>query len=127
MQLHKLKPLQVARASKPGMYADGGGLYLQVMGPGARSWVYRFTLKGRERYLGLGSASAIGLARARELATEARALRAEGKDPIEERRHKRTEDRINVARAMTFKDCGDSYLKAHETAWRNPKHKQQWR
>jgi hypothetical protein len=26
----KLKALQVAKLRKPGMYADGGGLYLQV-------------------------------------------------------------------------------------------------
>jgi hypothetical protein len=41
------------------MYADGEGLYLQVGSGGAKSWIYRFTLNGRERYLGLGSANAV--------------------------------------------------------------------
>ena len=44
----------VARAvGKPGMYADGGGLYLQIADGGA-SWIYRCMLKGRAREMGLG-------------------------------------------------------------------------
>ena len=76
----KLTALHVARAKKRGMYGDGLGLYLQVGLGGARSWIYRFSLNGSERYLGLGSANAIPLKRARELAAEARQLRAEGID-----------------------------------------------
>ena len=52
----KLKPLDVERETKPGKYADGDGLYLQVSGPESRSWIYRYTLRGKERWHGLGSA-----------------------------------------------------------------------
>jgi hypothetical protein len=55
----RLTALKVAKVKKPGMYADGAGLYLQVTGDGeskvAKSWIYRFTLRGRSREMGLGS------------------------------------------------------------------------
>ena len=28
---------------------------------------------------------------------------------------------------MTFKECAENYITAHEAGWRNPKHRQQWR
>ena len=33
----KLKVLNVAREKRPGIYGDGGGLYLQVTASGAKS------------------------------------------------------------------------------------------
>jgi hypothetical protein len=38
----KLTALKVTRLVDPGMHADGAGLYLQVTGAGAKSWLYRF-------------------------------------------------------------------------------------
>ena len=35
----RLTALKVERAKEPGMYADGGGLYLRVTSEGARNWV----------------------------------------------------------------------------------------
>jgi hypothetical protein len=48
----RLTVLQVQHAKKPGMLADGDGLYLQVNGAGARSWIFRFTLEGKSREMG---------------------------------------------------------------------------
>ena len=121
----KLTALDVTRKG-PGFWPDGDGLYLQVTGAGARSWIYRFTRHGKQHYQGLGSAKAISLKRARQLAAEARRLRAEGIDPIEHRRSGRMAERVESAKAMTFKQCGESYIASHEAAWRNPKHRQQW-
>jgi hypothetical protein len=33
-------------ARQPGMYSDGGGLYLQVARGGSRSWIFRYRFKG---------------------------------------------------------------------------------
>jgi integrase len=121
----KLNPQAVTRATKPGMYGDGGGLYLQVGPGGAKSWIYRFTLNGKQRYFGLGSA-AIPLRRARELAAEARQLRAEGIDPIEHRRSERLAAQVASAKVMTFQQCAEAYIAAHESGWHNPKHRAQW-
>jgi integrase len=123
----KLTALAAARVTAVGMHGDGDGLYLQVGSGGAKSWIYRFTLNGRERYLGLGPANAIPLKRARELAAEARQLRAEGVDPIERRHSDRVAKRLESARAVTFDRCASAYIEAHETGWRNAKHRYQWR
>src|SRR5690349_7086400 len=113
----KLTAFDVTRAKKPGMYADGLGLYLQVGSGNARSWIFRYARHGSERYLGLGSASAISLKRARELAADARRLRAEGIDPIERRHSDRLTERVANAKSTTFAQCSAQYLMAHEAGW----------
>jgi hypothetical protein len=40
----RLTALKVEKAKEPGMYADGGGLYLRVTPEGARNWVLRYML-----------------------------------------------------------------------------------
>ena len=58
MQTHRLTALKVTKITKPGRYADGGGLYLQVSEGRAglgKSWVFRYQIGKRERWMGLGS------------------------------------------------------------------------
>jgi hypothetical protein len=74
--LNRLTALAVSRAKDRGLYADGGGLALQVSKDGARSWVFRFMRDGRERCMGLGSLNSVGLAKARIKAAAARELLA---------------------------------------------------
>src|ERR1700674_2010816 len=105
------------------MYADGGGLYLQVT-PGGASWIYRYMLKGRAREMGLGPLALYGLQEARTKALDARRLRHEGVDPIEARRAARAMARLDAAKA--FKQCAEGYVKAHRAGWRNAKHAAQW-
>jgi integrase len=50
-----------------------------------------------------------------------------GRDPIEQRKEQRAEARAKASRSMTFKHVADKYLAAHESAWRNEKHRYQWR
>jgi hypothetical protein len=64
------------------MYPDGAGLYLQVTSEGAKSWIFRFSLNGKAREMGLGSLSGVSLADARVKAAECRRLRQDGIDPI---------------------------------------------
>ena len=52
--LSRLSALFVGRAKEPGMYADGGGLYLQVSRSGTKSWIFPYAINGREREMGLG-------------------------------------------------------------------------
>jgi integrase len=122
----RLTALKVARlAGKPGMHADGSGLYLQVTKGGA-SWIYRYMLNGRAREMGLGPLTLFGLQEARAKALDCRRLRHEGIDPIEARRGSRLKARLDEAKAMTFKQCAESYIKAHRSGWRNAKHAAQW-
>jgi integrase len=121
----RLTALKVQKANQPGMYADGGGLYLQIT-PGGASWIYRYMLKGSAREMGLGPLALYGLQEARAKALDARRLRQDGIDPIEARKAARAIERTNTAKTITFKQCAESYIKAHRAGWRNAKHAAQW-
>ena len=120
-----LTALKVTRLREPGMYADGGGLFLQVS-KGGRSWVYRYMLTGQPREMGLGSASTITLAEARDRRDDARRLRDQGIDPIEQRRNEKAKAHLDAAKAMTFREAASAYIDTQKAAWRNAKHRTQW-
>ncbi|KQP80636.1 integrase [Methylobacterium sp. Leaf117] len=122
----KLSALSASRARVAGMYGDGGGLWLQVSGAGAKSWIFRFTLNGRSREMGLGSFSTFTLAEAREKALACRKLCAEGIDPIQARQVRRGEAQLEAAKAMTFRECALAYIESHKAGWRNARHASQW-
>ena len=126
MTSQRLRALDVWRLP-PGLHPDGAGLYLQVTSGNGRSWIYRYSLHNKEHRLGLGSAKAISLKRARELAGETRRLRAERVDPLQQRRELRDAQLVERAKSISFGQCAESYITAHEAGWRNPKHRQQWR
>ncbi|MGH6990046.1 MAG: Arm DNA-binding domain-containing protein, partial [Stellaceae bacterium] len=69
---------KVETVKLPGYYGDGGGLYLQVLPSGGKTWIYRFQLAGRRRDMGIGSANDLALkltlATAREQALVLRRL-----------------------------------------------------
>jgi hypothetical protein len=122
----KVERLKSADQPKPGMYHDGGGLYLRVTPKGTLSWVLRFMLDRKPRYMGLGPVSLYGLADARTRALEAKRKRHDGIDPITARRTERARQRLDSAKAVTFKQCAESYIASHKAGWRNAKHKYQW-
>ncbi len=121
------------QSAPPGRHADGGGLYLLVKESGARSWVFRFMLKGKARDVGLGPAGAGGitLADARDLAAALRLKVKAGVDPIEEREREAAAvlAAAQAARVsgVTFKAVAETYIAANEASWRNAKHRQQWK
>jgi integrase len=122
----KLTALGVAKQKAPGMYGDGGGLWLQVTGKGGKSWVFRYTLRGKSREMGLGSAITFSLAEARQKALACRKLCFDNVDPIEARRDSRQAAALEAARAMTFRQCAAAYIESHKAGWRNAKHGAQW-
>jgi hypothetical protein len=83
---------------------DGVGLYLQITGTPSgqisKYWLYRYSVKGKDRRLGLGSYPTVSLADARRLAEQARRLRKEQRlDPIAERRRLDQERELKVQKA----------------------------
>jgi integrase len=121
----RLTAVEVRKAPK-GMHADGGGLWLHVNQAGARSWIFRFMLRGRAREMGLGPVHTIGLAEARKLAQQCRQQLLEGIDPIEARQARLAGARAAAAKAISFKECAEAYIAAHQAGWKNPKHAAQW-
>lgn len=108
--LHKLAPRSALTASSPGRYGDGGGLYLVVAPSGSRKWVFRFRWNKRLSDMGLGSASTVTLARARERAAVARLQLSEGVNPLQEKRLKRA--------IPLFGDFADELISSVKNQWK---------
>jgi integrase len=125
--IHRLSMRTVETKRKPGLYADGGGLYLQVGPSGSKAWLFRFMLRGRAREMGLGSINARTLQEARDEALACRKQLLQGVDPIEARNAKDAQERLNAAKAITFRECAAAYIEAHRAGWKNGKHVEQWR
>lgn len=122
----KLTALKVQRAKAPGMYSDGGGLYLQVTSESAKSWIFRYQLAGKAREMGLGSLLSMSLADARGLANQCRAQKAAGIDPISARAATQAAAALEAAKALTFDEAARRYIEAHRPGWKNAKHAAQW-
>lgn len=103
--------------AKSGRHGDGRGLFLYVKPSGSRSWVLRYQVQGRRRDLGLGPYPDVSLAMARQRATDARRLIAEGDDPIAKRQH---------AKPKTFRDAALELIESKRPGWKNAKHAAQW-
>ena len=125
-RIRVLNALKIKQNLKPGMYADGLGLYLKVRDGGSRSWIFRYRTDGKLRDMGLGPAHTVSLAEAREKAQVCRAQRLKGMDPLEERHNEQHAKSIEAAEAITFEKCAESYIAAHKDGWKNGKHAEQW-
>lgn len=114
--------------AKPGMHADGNGLYLRVQKSGAKSWIYRFQLNGRRREMGLGILEDKPVIDARAEVLALSKLVRQGIDPIEERAANQLADNENPENSIpTFAEVASRYIESKEGGWKNAKHKQQWR
>ncbi|MBJ3784007.1 DUF4102 domain-containing protein [Devosia sp. MSA67] len=93
--LHKLSVVAVRHAA-PGKHSDGGGLWLHKRDDGGAQWFLRYTVHGRRREMGLGSANLVTLKDARDAAAAWRARLREGIDPISDRDRQRRAARRNL-------------------------------
>ncbi len=119
--IHRLAPKQV-ETKGPGMYPDGGGLYLQVTpakdGGSNRSWIFRYHVAGRgDRNMGLGPLHTVGLAEARKKARLARLARLEGNDPLELREKVRLDRKLETAKEATFEQCVREWIVPQSAGW----------
>lgn len=75
-----------AKKSKPRDHAyklaDGEGLFLLVQPNGSKLWRMKYRFGGKEKLLSFGAYPALGLAAARDKRNAAKALLADGKDPM---------------------------------------------
>ena len=118
------------KAGIPGRWAVGDGAYLQVAKTTKQargSWLLRYWLNGKTVWVGLGPATLVSLAEARDKARHGRKQRLDGVDPLEDKRAKREAQRTKERARLTFRDAVRQFLTVHEAGWRNAKHRAQWR
>lgn len=124
--INRLSAQTVARNTKPGLYSDGGGLYLQITKAGVKSWLFRYMRNGKARGMGLGPLHTISLAEARTRALACRKQILDGGDPLETKEAKQASQKASEAKKKSFMECADSYIEAHRSGWKNEKHAAQW-
>lgn len=125
-EINRLSQLAVTRTTEPGLYADGGNLYLQITGAGVKSWLFRYMRNGKSRGMGLGPLHTVGLAEARALALDCRRLLLAGTDPLDARDAELAAQRVAQANDVSFQHCAERYIEAHRAGWKNAKHADQW-
>jgi integrase len=112
----------------PGLHWVGGvpGLALQINPPNGKSWVLRFSFGGRRHDMGLGPYDEVSLAKAREAARNARDQVRDGINPVERRKAAVRAAAVVVEPPLTFRKAAEKYMDAHESSWKNAKHRGQW-
>lgn len=128
-QINKLTARSVTTITKPGRHSDGGSLYLVVdrptvdkdgnEKPGSKRWVFLYRRDGTLKEMGLGGLTAVPLAKARELAAEARANLQAKVDPIAAKK-------AVQAAIPTFGEMADDFIETMKPQFRNAKHIAQW-
>ncbi|MCX7063035.1 MAG: Arm DNA-binding domain-containing protein, partial [Proteobacteria bacterium] len=123
--INRLNAAKVRTITRPGRYADGGGLWLQVDAI-RRSWLFRYTFGGRRRKIGLGPVATLGLADARVEAQKLHAKLRDGIDPLAHRRATLAAHRLDQLKSITFNQAALKYIASHSAGWKNLKHANQW-
>jgi Arm DNA-binding domain len=84
-EIRKTKPME-----KPYRLPDGGGRFLLVTHAGGKLWRWKYRFEGAEKLMPLGKYPEISFAQARERHVAARALLANGIDPMAKRKTDKT-------------------------------------
>ena len=106
----KLTAVRVRALNKPGKYYDQHGLILRVAPGGSKQWVWRGTVRGRRRDIGLGAVAYTTLTEARDIAFEYRKLARAGVDPTT------TRPGITIP---TFAEAAERVIEAHRGGWKS--------
>ena len=108
-EMAKLTEARVRSIKKPGKYYDQHGLILRVAPGGSRQWIWRGTIRGRRRDIGMGAVAYTSLAEARDIAYEYRKIARTGGDPTLLRRNNAV---------PTFAEMAERVIDAHRGGWK---------
>lgn len=108
----------VRSVAEPGKYGDQHGLILRVQPSGSKQWIWRGTVQGKRRDLGLGGYPCVGLAAARAKAFEFRKAARLGEDPVV----------LRSGGVPTFERAVEPVIALHAGKWKpGGKGEAQWR
>ena len=110
----------------PDKHFDEHGLILRVRASGSKHWIWRGTVRGRRRDLGLGTFPYVSLGEAREKAFEYRRLAIAGEDPTAVHVPQGMTEVQPKSNTPTFRNAATAVIELHRPTWRNPKSAAQW-
>jgi integrase len=116
--LPKLTAARVRSETRPGKYGDQHGLILRVQPSGSKAWIWRGTVNGRRRDLGLGRYPYVSLAQARQQAFDYRKAAQDGIDPTT----------LRDGAVPTFASAAEAVIALYAGKWKpGGKSEGQWR
>jgi Arm DNA-binding domain len=107
---YTLRPLTIDNAKpreKAYALTDGGGLLLEVLPSGTKTWRYKYHLNGKREKVTIGSYPAFTIKQARDRHEELRTLVEHGESPARSKQAAAVERRVADERRATFR-CGGS-------------------
>ena len=107
--MSKLSAAKIRAVKRPGLYGDGGTLFLRVT-PTSKNWIQRLHIEGRRTDLGLGGWPLTSLSEAREKAFHNRKLARSGGNPLSDKRQQIS---------PTFQEALEKVLAIHEPTWKD--------
>ena len=107
----------VRSVTKSGKYGDLHGLILRVQPSGAKAWIWRGTVHGKRRDLGLGRYPYVSLAEARAKAFEYRKVALDGGDPAT----------LRADGVPTFARAAETVIALHAGRWKSSTTEDDWR
>lgn len=102
------------------------GLYLQVKSTGGARWVWRYSLHGLRREMGLGAYPEVEMSKAKAESAKAKLLVNDGIDPIDSKRAAAAESKAKNAKDVTFESYALGFIADRRERWANQKHAAQW-
>lgn len=97
------KSIQAAKPKdKPYPLTDGGGLFVEVLPSGTKTWRYSYGFSGKRTKVTIGTYPVFSIKAARDAHEGLRATLANGVDPARKKQVDRIERKADVAKTQTF-------------------------
>lgn len=103
---YSLKPATIDNAKpreKAYTLTDGGGLFIEILPSGSKTWRYKYHLEGKREKVTIGSYPQIGIKDARDRHEKLRELLEVGQSPARKKQTSAIERREAAERGVTFK------------------------
>ena len=110
---YALKPATIDNAKpreKRYTLTDGGGLVLEVMPSGTKTWRFKYHLDGKREKVTIGGYPSFSIKQARDKHEELRALVERGESPAKSKQEKSAARKVADARAITFRTFAQRWI-----------------
>ncbi len=110
---YSLKPATIDNAKpreKAYALTDGGGLQVEILPSGGKTWRFKYHLHGKREKVTIGAYPAFTIKQARDRHEELRALVVRGQSPAKEKQAAASAQKLVEARQLSFRDFGQRWV-----------------
>jgi integrase len=110
---YTLKPATIDSAKpreKAYALTDGGGLQIEILPSGGKTWRFKYHLHGKREKVTIGAYPAFTIRQARDRHEELRALVVRGQSPAKAKQAAASTQKLVEARRLSFRDFGQRWV-----------------